>query len=218
MSVTERATREVGDTSVDAGRGPGQLGWYEYAARNLCQGKSVLDAGCGLGLGLDILARSATSASGQDLDPRLERPGVMIGSIESIPDKSVDVITCVDVIEHVEEDAAFVRQLARIARETIFVTTPNWTLSRCQWPYHIREYTPRQLRDLLSPAGRVTMLKGEPSGHDVWPVNDRAYDLLNDLRIFPLTGFATRCASRLMPPAMRLRAHLAAIVEVGRTA
>ena len=216
MGVTKRAHREVGDTSADAGRGPGQLGWYEYAARNLCSGKSVLDAGCGLGLGLNILARSASSARGQDVDPRLERPGVTIGPIDSIPDRSVDVVTCIDVIEHVEEDAAFIRQLARIARETIFITTPNWTLSRCEWPYHIREYTPRQLRELLSPAGRVTMLKGEPSGSEVWAVNDRAYDLMNDLRNFPLTGFATRCASRLLPPSMRLRGHLAAIVAVGR--
>ena len=46
--------RECGDEDVTAGRGPGQLPWYEFALR-FVKGKSVLDAGCGLGKGMDIL-------------------------------------------------------------------------------------------------------------------------------------------------------------------
>jgi SAM-dependent methyltransferase len=206
--------RQVGDVSVDAGRGPGQLGWYEYAAGTFCKGKVVLDVGCGLGKGLDILASSAKLARGQDLDPRLARSDVTIGGLNQIPGKSVDVVTCIDVIEHVDDDAGFVDELARIARETIIITTPNWTLSRCQWPYHLREYTPRQLRELLRKVGPVTLLKGEPSGYENWPVNDVFYDLLNDARTWPTTAFATRCISRMLPPSLRLRAHLAAIVSL----
>ncbi|MBV1799997.1 bifunctional 2-polyprenyl-6-hydroxyphenol methylase/3-demethylubiquinol 3-O-methyltransferase UbiG [Siccirubricoccus sp. G192] len=216
MAVVEvaRPVRQVGDTSVDAGRGPGQLPWYEYAARTICRDKVVLDVGCGLGNGLDILAKTAREVRGQDLDGRLVRPNVHIGPLEGIPDKSVDVITCVDVIEHVEQDEAFVRQLARVARERIFVSTPNWTLSRCEWPYHVREYTPRQLRDLLKIAGQVTMSKGAPSGAEVWPVNDFTYDMMNAARNWPPTGFATRCFSRILPRSARLHAHLAALVDV----
>ncbi|MGE0420512.1 MAG: class I SAM-dependent methyltransferase, partial [Acetobacteraceae bacterium] len=137
--------RQVGDVSVVAGRGPGQMGWYQFAADHLVAGKSVLDVGCGLGAGLALLAKPARSVKGQDLDPRLARPEVMIGPIEEIQDKSYDVLTCIDVIEHIEQDEAFVQQMGRVARETVFVSTPNWTASRCQWPYHVREYTPRQL-------------------------------------------------------------------------
>ncbi len=39
------AVRMVGDTSVDAGRGPGQMGWYHFAADHLARGATVLDAG-----------------------------------------------------------------------------------------------------------------------------------------------------------------------------
>lgn len=210
----KRTVRQIGDVSVDAGRGPGQLPWYEYAARNLVAGKTVLDVGCGLGLGLEILARTASEVTGQDLDARLARPNVRICQLEEIADKSFDLITCIDVIEHVEDDSNFVVQLGRIARERIFVSTPNWAITRCQWPYHIREYTPRQLRDLLGQIGSVSLLKGSPSGHEVWSVHDRSYDLLNDARIWPPTAFATRCFSRLLPRSLRLHAHLAAIVEV----
>ncbi len=210
----DREVRVVGDTSVDAGRGLGQMGWYHYAANHLVAGKSVLDVGCGLAGGLDVLAKTAATAQGQDLDPRLARPDIMIGPVEQIADKSFDVVTCIDVIEHVDADAEFVLQLGRIARETVFVTTPNWSLSRCRWPYHIREYTPRQLRAILSSIGSVRMMKGEPNGFQYWPVNDAAYDLMNDAVVWPPTHFATRCFSKLLPPSMRLRAHLAAIVQV----
>jgi 2-polyprenyl-3-methyl-5-hydroxy-6-metoxy-1,4-benzoquinol methylase len=214
VTAKRDAVRQVGDESVTAGRGPGQMGWYHFAAESLVVGRSVLDVGCGLGAGLDVLARTASKAHGQDLDSRLARPEVTIGPIEAFTDKSFDVVTCIDVIEHVEADKAFVLQLGRIARETVFVTTPNWTILRQRWPYHVREYTPRQLRTLLSAIGKVTMLKGEPNGYQHWPVNDYFYDMLNDARIWPPTAFATRCLSRVLPPRFRLRAHLAAIVRV----
>ena len=190
------------------------MGWYDYAARHLVEGKSVLDVGCGLAAGLDVLSRKAADARGQDLDPRLQRANVFIGPVTDIPEKSVDVVTCIDVIEHIEEDAEFVRHLGRIARDIVFVSTPNWALSRCQWPYHVREYTPRQLRTLLTSIGTVRMMKGEPNGYSNWTVNDQSYDLLNDLRIWRPTAFAARCLSKILPAPLRLRAHLAAIVHV----
>ena len=147
LQVT-RVVRKVGDESVRAGRGPSQLAWYEFAAP-LVTNKTVLDAGCGLGLGLDILKRSAKKVIGQDLDERLSHPNITITTLDKIADKSFDVVTSIDVVEHVEDDLDFVRQLARIAREFIFITTPNWTVTRCHWPYHVREYTPKQLEALL---------------------------------------------------------------------
>src|SRR5438132_1922853 len=169
MNTTQDMTRECGDEDVRAGRGPGQLDWYRFALRFVSE-KSVLDVGCGVGDGLRILQSSASMAEGQDLDPRLAAPGVYILDLADVKDKSYDVAVSVDVIEHVEDPEHFVCQLARIAREGFFVTTPNWTASRCRWPYHLREYTPREFEQVLSTVGRVTLFKGTPSGSTVHPV------------------------------------------------
>lgn len=215
VASTLIAVRTVGDESVDAGRGPGQLAWYRFAAQ-FAPGRSVLDAGCGLGLGLDILRRSARDAQGQDLDPRLARDGVHIGGLEMLPSKSFDLVVSIDVVEHVEDDHSFVRQLARIARQAVFLTTPNWTVTRCTWPYHLREYTPREFCALLSPLGRVRLFKGNGAGTAVYPVKHiGVYFALNDARTFPPTAFATRCVSRFaLPPSARLHSHNAALVEI----
>lgn len=62
----------VGDESVISGRGLGQRKWYEYAS-NLCENQTVLDVGCGLGDGIEILDKKAIKATGIDLDPRLKK-------------------------------------------------------------------------------------------------------------------------------------------------
>lgn len=206
--------RQVGDESVEAGRGPGQLAWYRFAAR-FAAGKSVLDAGCGLGLGLQLLRGVAADARGQDLDPRLRSDSIHIGPLATLPSKSVDLVVSIDVVEHVEDDAEFVRQLGRIARQAVFITTPNWTVTRCTWPYHLREYTPREFHALLSPLGKVNLFKGNGPGTAIFPVrHPKAYFALNAMRCFPPASLATRLFSRLLPLPARLHSHNAALVEL----
>lgn len=209
---TQRQIKKVGDVSVSAGRGAGQLPWYEFVAK-LVKGKTVLDVGCGLGKGLEILQRTSSKVVGQDLDPRLERPGIIITPVEEILTNRFDVVTAIDVIEHVKDDKNFVEQLCRIAREFIFLTTPNWTASRCQWPYHIREYTPKELEDILTPLGKVKLFKGSPDGSVVYPVNYTGlYHIANRLRIYFWTAFVTRCVNHFLPSSYRIHSHIAAIL------
>lgn len=214
MDVNKRSHRTVGDTSVDAGRGPGQLAWYEYALRFVA-GKSVLDAGCGLGKGLAILGSRAAHITGQDLDERLATERVLIGPLAQIPSKSYDVVTSIDVVEHVEDDANFAMQLCRIARDGVFVTTPNWTITRCEWPYHIREYTPRQLMSLFSAYGEVSLYKGNAAGTKVFPVKHVAlYHLINSLRVNPFAQLLVRAVNKFLPDRMRLLGHNAIFVQL----
>jgi 2-polyprenyl-3-methyl-5-hydroxy-6-metoxy-1,4-benzoquinol methylase len=110
MPSTRVSVRRCGDESVRAGRGSGQLDWYRFA-RPFVAGRTVLDAGCGLGDGLRILATAAAKAEGQDLDPRLGGPDVLIKPVEEIPDKSYDVVTSIDVIEHVEDPDHYINFL-----------------------------------------------------------------------------------------------------------
>jgi 2-polyprenyl-3-methyl-5-hydroxy-6-metoxy-1,4-benzoquinol methylase len=215
VDTDQLTVRQCGDVDVEAGRGPGQLGWYEYASR-LFAGKSILDAGCGLGHGLEILRSRAALAHGQDLDSRLAAEGVRIGPIEEVEPRSYDVVTSIDVIEHVDDPAGFAARLASIAREAIFLTTPNWTASRCAWPFHLREYTPIELEELLRPLGRVSLFKGTPSGARAYPVvYRRAYHAFNRLRNWAPTAQAARCLNAIVPDGRKIHSHIAALVQVG---
>jgi SAM-dependent methyltransferase len=208
------AFREIGDVSVDAGRASSQMGWYRYAADHIVPGKTVLDVGCGLGNGLALLRETAKEARGQDLDPRLAQPGVIIGPPSEIPNRSYDVVVSIDVVEHVEDDTGFVRDLCRIARDTVFLTTPLSAYGRPLWPYHLREYRAREFIDLLTPLeAEMTYLIGNPSGDERYHPG-RFFWVLDGLMNNPATNILIRAAQKLLPRRLRFNAHQAAVLSL----
>ncbi|NUO62697.1 MAG: methyltransferase domain-containing protein [Gemmatimonadaceae bacterium] len=71
----------------------------------------------------------------------------------ALPDASFDLAVAVEVLEHVEEDALFVREVARVLRPggVFLMTTPNGdTTPKPHNADHKRHYTRAQLRELLS--------------------------------------------------------------------
>ena len=58
------------------------------------------------------------------------------------------------MIEHIDDDAAFVREIARVLRPggRMILTTPNAPMSLTRNPWHVREYRIDELRRLLSEA------------------------------------------------------------------
>lgn len=215
-NTSERVPRECGDEGVGAGRGPGQRGWYQWISSHVA-GLSVLDVGCGLGYGLDILRTTAREVHGQDVDPRLAAPDILIQPLESFASSSFDVVTSVDVIEHIREDYGFVEQLARIGRRRIIMTTPNWTASRCHWPFHVREYTPAELRHLGERFGTCTLWKGTPDGAESYPIRHPALnDALNRIRVTPGVSQLGRAINLCLPSRARIHSHLAIVIDVMR--
>lgn len=209
-----RTVREVGDVSADAGRGPGQIGWYRFAA-DLVAGHSVIDIGCGLGKGLEVLRTKASQVTGQDLDERLAGPGIIILPVSAIPDKSHDFVTCIDVVEHVNEDKEFVRQLARIARKGVVMTTPLSSRFRKIWPYHVREYTFEQFVDLCSPLGRCRYWKGSPSGDRSYAIDSISrFLMMRRLYGNTLMNVPIRALQKLLPQSWRNHAHQAVLIRL----
>ena len=84
----------------------------------------ILDVGCGTGANLKMLA-SFGQAEGVDVSPQAvhfchERglDSVRLGAIEHLPyeDASFEVVTALDVIEHLDDDVAGLREIRRILR------------------------------------------------------------------------------------------------------
>lgn len=108
-------------------------------------GKTALDAGCGAGLLAEPLARLGAAVTGVDAAPEnigaarahAEASGLAIdyvaGEVEQLGARRFDLVTSMEVVEHVTDPAAFVATLAGLVAPggLLILSTPNRTaLSR----------------------------------------------------------------------------------------
>lgn len=121
--------------------------WYRLLAP-WARGRTVLEVGAGTGYGVDIL-RAAGAIVVHGLDPLPLRTDIINTPFETVNPKTYDMTVACDVIEHVEDDEGFLAQMIAVAREYAFFSTPNWNVSRAENEYHVREYSPEELRKLL---------------------------------------------------------------------
>jgi 2-polyprenyl-6-hydroxyphenyl methylase/3-demethylubiquinone-9 3-methyltransferase len=112
----------------------------DECSRRPLDGKSAMDVGCGAGLLAEPLARLGARVTGLDASPNLisvardhaSASGLAIdyrtGELAELQGQ-FDLITCMEVIEHVADPAAFVGALAkRLAPGGLLVmSTPNAT-------------------------------------------------------------------------------------------
>ncbi|MEL7730896.1 bifunctional 2-polyprenyl-6-hydroxyphenol methylase/3-demethylubiquinol 3-O-methyltransferase UbiG [Citromicrobium bathyomarinum] len=153
-------------------------------------GKSAVDVGCGAGLLCEPLARLGAQVTGVDAAPEnaaaaaahAEAAGLdiryMAGEIGSLDLGSFDLVTCMEVIEHVADKPAFIAALvSKLADNGLLIlSTPNRTAaSRLllvgaaeavgavpRGTHHWDDFvTPDELTDLLADAGlTVTATRG----------------------------------------------------------
>ena len=139
----------------------------EDAVRPL-QARSILDAGCGEGLVLKMLepylgtvrcrAFDANPAEVADAQKNIPFAQPDVGDIYHIPfaDKSFELVLCTEVLEHLEDPEAALRELRRVASRYAVLSVPHepwWrilNLLRGQYwstwgntPDHRNHWTPR---------------------------------------------------------------------------
>jgi SAM-dependent methyltransferase len=126
----------------------------------------LLDAGCGSGRNMVDLAAFGHVTGVDPADYSVERARergvgtVVQAGLEALPleDASFDVVTCLDVIEHLDDDVGALRELVRVTRPggSLVVTVPAyprlWS-SHDEVNHHRRRYTRRSLRGAALAAG-----------------------------------------------------------------
>jgi SAM-dependent methyltransferase len=138
--------------------------------RGRCEGRDVLEAGCGEGYGADLIADVASRVIALDYDvatvahvracyPRVD---VRHGNLAELPlpNGSVDVVVNFQVIEHLWDQPQFVAECLRVLRPSgvLLMSTPNRvTFSPGRDtpinPFHTRELNAGELTELLESAG-----------------------------------------------------------------
>jgi 2-polyprenyl-3-methyl-5-hydroxy-6-metoxy-1,4-benzoquinol methylase len=128
---------------------------YEYA-REYIKGKGVADIGCGPAYGSSDMANYAATVTGVDysqetIDDNAKQHAAVsnlrfVRSVVppiNLPDASMDVVTAFQFIEHIHDQAGFIKDVYRVLKPggVFLCTTPNAKMSIARNPFHIHEMT-----------------------------------------------------------------------------
>jgi len=133
----------------------------------------VLEVGCGEGRGIDRILKKAKSYTAIDkIEPIIEglrkkypMGRFFSGNIPPFPDlqdNSFDRVFSFQVIEHIENDDLFLKEIHRVLKPggIALLTTPNRIKSLSRNPWHIREYTSDELARLAKRHFLYVEMKG----------------------------------------------------------
>ncbi len=154
------------------------------AVRRLVRGKRVLDIACGEGYGSDLLAATAASVVGVDIDAasiahaqetyaRNASGGATVrflcGDAAAIPlgDACVDVVVSFETIEHLVDHQRMLSEIRRVLAPggVLVLSSPDrreyTDIPRTRNPYHLRELYQSELGALLAEHFRAHALYGQ---------------------------------------------------------
>jgi 2-polyprenyl-3-methyl-5-hydroxy-6-metoxy-1,4-benzoquinol methylase len=170
-------------------------------AEQFVQG-DVLEVGCGEGRGIELILPKATSYTAVDkIAPVIEKlkqkfptghfMSMNIPPLHGLKDNQYDSIVSFQVIEHIEDDHLFLKEIYRVLKPggTAWLTTPNRKMSLTRNPWHIREYLPEELTALAStifPSVRMKGITGNDKVMKYYEENKRSVQRITRFDIFNL--------------------------------
>jgi len=177
-----------------------------FTAPNYVGGK-LLEIGCGVGRGTEILMDTAESYTAVDKNKDLlgelslkYKDAKFIYSnvppFDGIEDNSFDSIVSFHVIEHIPDHKKFIEEIHRVLKPggTALISTPNKNMRIARNPWHIREYTWQELQSLVSGVFKDVQMKGisaGPKALEYFNINKKAvnkimrWDILNLQYLLP---------------------------------
>jgi SAM-dependent methyltransferase len=185
-SVTERPGQKA--TALQLRMLKARYGW----AASQAQGADVLEAACGAGLGLDVLARVARSVAAGDLDEAnlaaaretyRGSPRIALRTLDALnlpyAADSFDLVLLFEALYYLPSAARFFAEARRVLRDRgrllIASVNPEWTGFHPS-PYSVRYHTAAELARELSVAGFAADIHAGFPERDSW--RDRAVDRL----------------------------------------
>ncbi len=156
--------------------------WFRAIAKKLSSGKKpgkALDVGCGTGLLLREFKKLGWEVHGADLSSYVQKYADMfgftlhVGKIEEIdlPENSFDVITGINVIEHIRDPKPFIDKIIKLLKPggAAYFNVPNYgslpirmgfsSFHRNNPPQHMSYYTGRTIRLLFNYSGQASMIE-----------------------------------------------------------
>lgn len=143
-----------------------QVAAYQAFGRR-CAGGTVIEVGCGLGMGTRLLTDAGAQVSATDYEATClryakEHFGCAVdyrqcsATALPFPDQAFDFATCVDVIEHIADYDQALAEMRRVTRKAVLFATPNRLpentnpdgTPRNYW--HQFEWTPEEIRAALA--------------------------------------------------------------------
>ena len=180
---------------------------YHEAAK-LVSGE-ILEIGTGSGYGIKIISPKASKyvtidkfdneqvKAMVDTHSNISFVKMEVPPLKGVPDNSFDFVITFQVIEHIEDDKAFVSEIHRVLKKggKLIVSTPNIKMTLTRNPWHIREYTISEL-DALLKTKFPTVIKngvyGSKNVFDYYEKNKKSIERITRFDIFDLQHKAPR--------------------------
>ncbi len=181
-----------------------------YHAKSYIKG-DLLELGCGEGRGIELLAPLADSYVGIDkikeviekLSDRFPPHYKFIcGSFPPFPfkDHSFHTIVTFQVIEHIKDDEGFIKEIHRVLKPggKALITTPNIKMSLSRNPWHEREYTGDQLKELCKKYFDEVEMKGVTGNEKVLAYHERNRISVNKIMKYDVFNLQYKLPAHLL--------------------
>tara|TARA_B110000261_G_scaffold161743_1_gene203778 strand:- start:443 stop:1219 length:777 start_codon:yes stop_codon:yes gene_type:complete len=173
---------------------------YKEAAK-LISG-TVLEIGSGEGYGIMELAPLADNYIAVDKynteisDELMKTNNITfiqteVPPLKEIEDNSIDFVVTFQVIEHIKDDEMFLKEIYRVLKPggKVILTTPNSMMSLTRNPWHIREYNPEQMGEMLKNSFDNYDLKGVIGNKKVMDYYNKNKESVRKITRFDILNF-----------------------------
>ncbi len=181
-----------------------------HRAAELVEG-DVLEIGTGSGYGVSVISPKVTSfltidkyECGIDFQehPHAEFRCMRIPPLSGIASNSFDYVITFQVIEHIKKDFDFLKEIRRVLRPggKLIISTPNKRMSLTRNPWHVREYTVDEFKNLIGNYFHNIVAEGVYGNEKVmeyYAKNCRSVERFKRLDILRMEYWMPRCLLKI---------------------